>query len=264
MSKTTTCQTCKKYDKTADVCTLEPFEGQYTTGCPEIDRTVGGKIGIAIVFLVITGVLWILHPILGTIALILTVLILASMSKIVATVAKVVAVIAVAILIGTYIFAGDAPELDMQPTVIETPAVEEMPAEQPTAKKTTVEQPAVIETPAEQPTVKSTPKAIIYEISAPVTDREFSQAFAALVIADGMINEYGYETGFVLMTKKSGHGYKTHVWVESNDKICVMDPLDESQSVQLKKDHDREYSDYHIKYVAWAEGQAWCNQIRDA
>ena len=126
MGKTTTCQTCKKYDKTADVCTLEPFEGQYTTGCREIDRTVGGKIGIAIVFLVITGVLWILHPILGTIAPILTVLILATMSKIVATMAKVAAVVAVAILIGAFIFAGDVPESDMQSAVKSTPTPGQM------------------------------------------------------------------------------------------------------------------------------------------
>lgn len=261
MSKTTTCQSCKKYDKTADVCTLEPFEGQYTAGCPEIDRTVGGKIGIAIVFLVITGVLWILHPILGTIALILTVLTLASMSKIVATVATVATVVAVAILIGTYIFAGDAPELDMQPTVIETPAVKEMPTEQPTAKKTTVEQPAVIETPVEQPTVKSTPKAIIDEISAPVTNFEEQQAYNAVYRSNIMCLD-GLKSGLVLLSKKSGHGYATHIWfVADGDTYVAAYSTDTDFTVFTKTEHTRKYSNYYIEYVQSKQGLEWWERM---
>ena len=253
MGKTTTCQTCKKYDKTADVCTLEPFEGQYTTGCPEIDMTVGGKIGIAIIFLVITGVLWILHPILGTIALILTVLILATRIKIVATMTKVAVVVAVAILIGAFIFAGDVPESDMQSAVIETPVVKETPAEQPTV----IEAPVVKETPVEQPTVKSTPKAIIDEISAPVTNFEERQAYNAVYRSNMMCLE-GLKSGLVLLSKKTGHGYATHLWfVAEGDTYVAAYSTDTDFTVFTKTEHTRKYSNYHIEYVPSKQGLEW-------
>jgi len=257
MSKTTTCQTCKKYDKTADVCTLEPFEGQYTAGCLEIDRTVGGKIGIAIVFLVITGVLWILHPILGTIALILTVLILATRIKIVATMTKVAVVVAVAILIGAFIFAGDVPESDMQSAVIETPVVKETPAEQPTV----IEAPVVKETPVEQPTVKSTPKAIIDEISAPVTNFEERQSYNAVYRSNMMCLE-GLKSGLVLLSKKTGHGYATHVWfVAEGDTYVAAYSTDTDFTVFTKTEHTRKYSNYHIEYVQSKQGQEWWERM---
>lgn len=242
MSKTTTCQTCKKYDKAADVCTLEPFEGQYTAGCPEIDRTVGGKIGIAIVLLVITGVLWILHPILGIIAFILTVLVLATESKIVATIAKVVAVVAVVILIGAFIFAGDAPESDMQSAVIETPAVKE--------------------TPTEQPTVKSTPKAIIDEIIAPVNSFEEWQAITAFSWAVELYWGKGYETGVILLSKKNGHEYCTHTWSIVNGETLVAVPLaDDDFLTMTKEEHARKYKDYRIEYVSHKQGMEWWSRM---
>ena len=241
MPETKYCKACKKYDKTGDTCPLEPFEGQYTAGCPEIDRTVGGKIGIAIVLLVITGVLCLLHPILGIIAFILTVLILATESKIVATVTKVVAVAAVAILIGAFIFAGDAPELDVQPTVIETP--------EPVAVEPVAIQPTVAQ-PAEVPVEKS-PQVDPWKTSQPETEYELREAIAAMIIADEVGKEF--ETGFVLMAKKSGSGYKTFVWGDVNGLIVVMDPMDDSCQLVKKRDHDRKYSNWYIKYVSWSE-----------
>ena len=259
MGKTTTCQTCKKYDKTADVCTLEPFEGQYTTGCPEIDMTVGGKIGIAIIFLVITGVLWILHPILGTIALILTVLILATRIKIVATMTKVAVVVAVAILIGAFIFAGDVPESDMQSAVIETPVVKETPAEQPTVIETpepVAIQPTVAQ-PAEVPVEKS-PQVDPWKSREPETEYERLQAISAMVLVAYLETEFD-EAGFVLMAKKSGSGYKTFVWAKNdNGLIVVIDPMDDSCQLVMNSDHDRKYSNWHIKYVSWSEYEKIC------
>lgn len=241
MPETKYCKTCKKYDKTRDTCSLEPFEGQYAAGCPESDLTTGGTIGMAIVLFVITGVLWILYPILGIIALILTVLILAMMSKIVVTMAKVAAVVAVAILIGAFIFAGDAPESDMQSAVIETP---EPAAAEPVAIQPTVAQ------PAEVPVEKS-PQVDPWKSREPETEYELIQAASAIVIANDLSTDF--ETGFVLMAKKSGSGYKTFVWADANGLIGVMDPMDDSCQVVKKSDHNRKYSNWHIKYVSWSE-----------
>lgn len=98
-----------------------------------------------------------------------------------------------------------------------------------------------------------------WKLSQPETSYELEQAISAMVLAKYLETEFD-EVGFVLMTKKSGSGYKTLVWAKNDEGLIgVMDAMDDSCQVIPKSDHDKSYiRSWHIKYVSWSEYEKIC------
>jgi len=223
------CGACKTYDRIKKCCKLEPFEGQYDDDCPKYEESTLGIIGLTL-GLIVTGILWAAHIALGIIAFwgmaILAILIGTKMVKVMGVILLLVSTISCMVWCGNV----------MEQPVIETP--------EPVAIQPTVAQ------PAEVPVEKS-PQVDPWKSREPETEYELLQAASAIVMANEVSTDF--ETGFVLMAKKSGSGYKTFVWAADNGLIVVIDPMDDSCQLVMKSDHDRKYSNWHIKYVSWSE-----------
>lgn len=219
--------------------------------------TTGDTIGLAIVLFVITGVLWILHPILGTIALILTVSMLAITNKIVANMAKVAAVVAMVILIGTCIFAGDPPESDIQSTEITTPA------EQPIVMETPVEQTTVptISPVAEPVAVVITSKTMIDKVHRRGTNFEIEQASSAIWYAETFQDKYVCESGVTLSYYAPLDEYTTCTWVKANGEMTFFEPIGDDYLTYTENEWYDMFSgdDYTITSVK--EGRKWLEAL---
>jgi hypothetical protein len=103
-----------------------------------------------------------------------------------------------------------------------------------------------------------------FKISAPVSSFEEWQAYTALVWANELHLQEGWETGVVLLSEKNSHGYATHTWSKSRGVTYVAVPLGDDDFLSMsKEDHARKYSTYLIKYVAPGIGQKWWSDMDD-
>ena len=233
------CGDCKTYDRIKKCCKLEPFEGQYDDECPKYEEFTMGIIGLTL-GLIVTGILWAVHIALGIIAF--------------------WGVAIVAILIGTKTVKAFGVILLLVSTVSCMSWYAEV-KEQPVVEQPAIERTPGVEAVQPSPTMKSIP-VDPFKISAPVSNFEEWQANAACGMSVLLHWQEGWETGVIILSKKNGHGYATHVWAKSRGTTYVSIPLADDDFLSMtKEDHARKYDGYHINYVSHQRGHEWVGEM---